>query len=613
MNIEKPQVYETRKKCLGLDRHGRQYWWSCDRIIVSSYEQQLEPDEDNKVLYYSTRKQFEELLSLLDSERYEKRLVKNLQKFNEEICRGLDLIYQLTQHTMKSKFPTSNQDDSWIGKVVSNYYSEKKIELPKSFVTKVMTRSSNLNKLADSKYFEDSIYTWTCSSDHEEDKNNNQSLVLKRVHKTAIKLTDQSNFSFKLGMEAKDYVNLFNLNRLFSNKKQQQEERDYKRHLNQKFSIILSSALNEFKWLGHVIGPTPILINTIRKSILNLEANIHSAFLCPSWPINRGDWLTIVKSSNKIQELVLSLCILESSIKPVVFYSTWYESLGHFLLDRTSNSDREERKRVEKHDRKEQIDEIDTLIRLNPIKNRLQLDHLKNINGPYQLWKQKGEEYRMTGVNSWYWLSSTRVYHKSSNIKNVKVSSIDDLNDDEKIKVANTSTINVMHELRSTGSKRIYYPKHFDKKSSPKIEFLENLLEKRIKLKEALELEKIKYSKKNNESSADSLDSKEIDSKNLNTDFEMNEHKLNQEELNEIESEISTTFYCVKPVYLYNINENKEIQRNINTKRVTKAGQLPPFNRFTTKSNKKSIFVLPDAELRKLSRASGLKLVQGKH
>lgn len=46
--------------------------------------------------------------------------------------------------------------------------------------------------------------------------------------------------------------------------------------------------------------------------------------------------------------VVLSVCI-----KPVVFASVWHDQLGHIKLQRITANDREERKRIEKKEKKD--------------------------------------------------------------------------------------------------------------------------------------------------------------------------------------------------------------------------------------------------------------------
>ena len=323
----------------------------------------------------------------------------------------------------------------------------------------------------------------------------------------------------------------------------------------------------------------------------------------------------------------------------MLFNPVWNESLGHNLLERTTLLDREERKKIEKRERREQTEEFDMLMRLGGVKYSLIPNRLKDGvwsgqgvgRGVHQLWKQRGEEYRVTGKNGWFWRSSTRVHHKCTS--QVEILKTDELTEEEENKVKTTETINVMRELRlnSDDDKRIFYPKKFNKKACPKLELLEGLLDKRVLLKKALDLEKTKDDENTSkESIADeqpklelvcySSDCRNLKQQNKSTDLKCYSHdcrklgnKLleNEDSEEEIRKETNEVFYCVKPVYLYNTTTDYIIQRKLNSKRLLVKGKLPPCSKFTTKSGKKSIFVLPSYELRKLGRSGALREVCG--
>ena len=340
MNIDKIETQKVRKRCLGYDRIGRQYWWSCDRIIIinaTNHHLNNSIDSNNeldKVYYYSTRKQFNELLESLDGINYEKQLVKNLIKLNDEIINGFDFVYQLTMHTLRDKNLLNIK--SWFELAIGNYYKENNIEL-KPINFKIITK---LNKSANSRYPNELIYIW-------DDKNQ----YLKRYNKNYVNSNQSilSKLIFKLGMDSRDYVNLFNIHSIFLNKNQHQEEKDKKRKLSYKFSL---TSVADFKWIDMQTGPNLILLHTLRRTLQNLETSIHTAFLSPNWIINRENWLTVVKDANETKTLAICLSIFESCIKPIAFNSVWYESLGFNFLERTTIADREERKKNEKRERK---------------------------------------------------------------------------------------------------------------------------------------------------------------------------------------------------------------------------------------------------------------------
>ncbi|XP_069124363.1 nucleosome-remodeling factor subunit BPTF-like isoform X2 [Argopecten irradians] len=203
---------------------------------------------------------------------------------------------------------------------------------------------------------------------------------------------------FKLGMECsfKNYVNQYATNNLALNKYQHNEERDKRRYLSHKFSLTQAS---EFKWNGVNHGKRSSVIQTLMLTIIQLESSIPSSFLHPNWPLHRQSWTNAVHMCRKPSDFSLALSILEACMKPVIFNPVWSEALGHCRLQKITSLDREEMKKREKElrKRKEEEEEGRPLVW---IKYTLGLKH--------QVWKQRGEEYRVTGGQGWRWLSATR-------------------------------------------------------------------------------------------------------------------------------------------------------------------------------------------------------------
>lgn len=689
MNIEEIETVTVRKEILGWDRHGRKYWWLCQRLIVDEAQpddqlddsQQDEPMDEmpldetqqpakSRVWYYSTRAQFNDLIAALDKVKYEKELVEVLLEMQEEIFKGFDHIYQLTQNAITVKGLMLHHVKSYIeicleeAKVreeeanrLNNSTNNADLGSSTGIITRTKTgaihqttkssetdRSTVNGKNLDAED-QNTLYVW----DYEKDDR-----VLKRMNKKYV--PNLSALLFKLGMEGKSYVNYFNVNILALNKYQQQEERDKKRQLSYKFSFTPAS---EFKWLGGMTSSRPALQNTMRKTLLHFESYLQSPFLHPNWSlhrkqfqgksktvINRFVWpnfksifnlicvsspppLAAVQVCKTAKDFAVALSILESSIKPVLFNPVWYDSLGHNLLERTTTMDREERKKIEKRERREQAEELDMLIRKGGVKYSLIPSRLKDGvwsgqgvgRGVHQLWKQRGEEYRVTGKNGWFWRSSTRIHHKCT--RRVEVLTTEQLTKEERHEVENTETINVMRALRLGNDKRIFYPKHFDKKVCAKLELIEGLLARRVRLEKALELER-KRNEKNESPDKEELKlacyspdcrAMQLDREQRNPrcySYDCRRAGLDPEDSEEeIRRETAEMFRCAKPVYLYSVNEKNEVQRRLNAKRLLGKGQLPPCSRFETRSGKKSIFILPSYELRKLSRSAALREVCG--
>lgn len=205
---------------------------------------------------------------------------------------------------------------------------------------------------------------------------------------------------FKLGMDNnyKSYVNQYTTNVIALNKPQRNEERDKKRHLSHKFSL---TPLSEFKWIGSLTGTRALLVSTLRQTILQLESNIQASFMHTNWPLLRKPWTSAVGTCVNPRDFARALIVLQACIKPVVFANVWHEQLGHVKLKRVTALEREEKKRLDKKEKKEKEDEEE--------RNRLTYNFVKYTLGlKHQIWKQKGEEYRVHGQWGWLWISAGR-------------------------------------------------------------------------------------------------------------------------------------------------------------------------------------------------------------
>ncbi|XP_012232371.1 nucleosome-remodeling factor subunit NURF301 isoform X2 [Linepithema humile] len=213
---------------------------------------------------------------------------------------------------------------------------------------------------------------------------------------------------FKLGMDNnfKSYVNQYSTNPVALNKTQRNEERDKKRHLSHKFSL---TQVSEFKWVGSLTGTRALLVSTLRQTILQLESNIQAPFMHTNWPLLRKPWTTAVGACVNPRDFARTLIVLQACIKSVVFASVWHDQLGHVKLQRVTALEREEKKRQDKKEKKEKEDEEERNRLFNFVKYTLGLKH--------QVWKQKGEEYRVHGQGGWLWVSASRRYRFSEMAK----------------------------------------------------------------------------------------------------------------------------------------------------------------------------------------------------
>ncbi|XP_053274261.1 nucleosome-remodeling factor subunit BPTF isoform X2 [Pleuronectes platessa] len=203
---------------------------------------------------------------------------------------------------------------------------------------------------------------------------------------------------FKLGQEGKYrvYHNQYSSNTLALNKHQHREDHDKRRHLSHKFCM---TPAGEFKWNGSIHGSKVLTISTLRLTIIQLENNVPAPFMHPNWASHRTNWIKAVQMCSKAREFALALAILECAIKPVAMLPIWKDSLGHTRLNRMTSMEREEKEKVKKREKK--LEDEETMLQATWVKYTFPIKH--------QVWKQKGEEYRVTGYGGWSWISKTYV------------------------------------------------------------------------------------------------------------------------------------------------------------------------------------------------------------
>ncbi|KAG7485284.1 nucleosome-remodeling factor subunit BPTF isoform X1 [Solea senegalensis] len=203
---------------------------------------------------------------------------------------------------------------------------------------------------------------------------------------------------FKLGQEGKFrvYHNQYSSNALALNKHQHREDHDKRRHLSHKFCM---TPAGEFKWNGSIHGSKVLTVSTLRFTIVQLENNVPAPFMHPNWASHRTNWIKAVQMCSKAREFALALAILECAIKPVAMLPVWKDSLGHTRLNRMTSMEREEKEKVKKREKK--LEDEETMQQATWVKYTFPIKH--------QVWKQKGEEYRVTGYGGWSWISKTYV------------------------------------------------------------------------------------------------------------------------------------------------------------------------------------------------------------
>ncbi|XP_053689324.1 nucleosome-remodeling factor subunit NURF301 [Sabethes cyaneus] len=421
ISMQEKQGMLCRQELLGYDRHGRKYWFIGRRIFI-------ENEDSSKVWYFSTEKQFKLLLSKLDAVEYEAHLCKEFEDRRDEIIRQMALTESITNQHKGGKKSYFELDNQRLAKLQEK--NDDQIEVDE-------TGEAGENGDADDKSKDGSDSNLSGSKD--DDKNTDEKHVTRsktgslgpRIlaqedkKKNLIKEDDESRLTrnrlnqisngtmyFKLGMENgfKMYVNQYSINPIALNKPQRNEERDKKRHLSHKFSLTQAS---EFKWLGGGMYSTQAqIISTLKQTIIALEQATASPFLHQNWTKLRKTWISAISSCTKAKDFARIICILQACMRGVVFASVWHEQLGHTRMYRITSAEREEKKKLEKREKRERDDEEE--------RNRMTFNFVKYSLGlKHQVWKQKGEEYRIHGQWDWVWMALGR--RKTAKVSQEKI------------------------------------------------------------------------------------------------------------------------------------------------------------------------------------------------
>ena len=224
--------------------------------------------------------------------------------------------------------------------------------------------------------------------------------IPQRMTRRTLQEISQGTLYFKLGQEGtfRQYINQFTSNPSALSKVQATEERTKRTHMSHKFSL---TEVSTFRWMGQLYGKRDMLVNTLRQTMLQLESNVPLIFMHANWQLMRKAWIQALNTSGTPREFARALTVLQCCLKPSVMLNVWYDSLGHTQLKKITQQMKDDKKKIEKRERKEAEEEAE---RLRPymtfVKYTLGLKH--------QVSKQRGEEYRAHGQHGWLWLSSCR-------------------------------------------------------------------------------------------------------------------------------------------------------------------------------------------------------------
>ncbi|XP_071028386.1 nucleosome-remodeling factor subunit BPTF-like isoform X6 [Oncorhynchus clarkii lewisi] len=294
-----------------------------------------------------------------------------------------------------SQSSITSQDDTGEGKEIGNGEGSASGWTNNRIVTRLRNPES---KLSQQKTQGDGSPTPRDSKETSPASSESEVALLGTVRKDLTVKGNLNNF-FKLGQEGKFrvYHNQFSTNTLGLNKHQHREDHDKRRHLSHKFSL---TPAGDFKWNGSIHGSKVLTISTLRLTIIQLETNVPAPFLHPNWASHRTNWIKAVQMCSKAREFALALAIMECAIKPVVMLPVWKDALGHTRLHRMTSMEREEKEKGKKREKK--LEDEETMQQATWVKYTIPIKH--------QVWKQKGEEYRVTGYGGWSWVSKTHVH-----------------------------------------------------------------------------------------------------------------------------------------------------------------------------------------------------------
>lgn len=292
---------------------------------------------------------------------------------------------------------------------------------------------------------------------------------------------ENGTYSKVLGEDGsyKSYVNHYATSG-FAYNKNQNPDRDVNRSLANKFCV---SAINSFKWYGAIDGHSHVLSATIKSTIFKFESSLPSTFIHPCWTSKRSTWMRTVNNAQEPNEFAKALSLLEASIKPVLFKPAWYDSVSFTQLFRSTFAEREEMKKTDRQPRGFErrdwyIQDIELSYKLGTaVKFSSKLKPVK-----HQVWKQRGEEYRITGLNGWTWLSSN---HRSRQTKNKLLNSKNLTNLGNSGKLKTPTTFNLMTAVNKDS------PQQMVRKciiAQPKLPPVHDFLTKRTKVRSILVL-----------------------------------------------------------------------------------------------------------------------------
>ncbi|CAB3404469.1 unnamed protein product [Caenorhabditis bovis] len=414
-----------RMRPIGRDRHGRIYWWVIRRIIVQS-------EDDSELYYYSTPPQLYQLVQSLDANYYEKDLCDFIRKRTNEI---------LEQMTLTLEMSTEKRDE-----LVKDYSQRMKCSMAEAneAIPTVYFHRDNLKRMSHIlKYCADKV----ASKDMKVEEMAEGDIVKKEEEEcevfsatmlgiTAGRLvnvfwsggyTEEELFryyyehgqekvdpfeNFRLGDQNdgsfRNYKNYYANNEMAESAHARKKISDRKKYISSKFSF-MDDTDYAFSWSiakgRNLYGNELLHSKYVEWTINKLINKIPSALFHRRWIYANKSFFDELKRANHFKKLCEVLLKLEVLLRKPIFVPQWWNGLGQFRFERTTQEQRDLQSKEFQKQKKLEADCIskdldDSFIKVNYTKT--------NGVNTYLL-RQKGEYYRNAGkhvMGGWMWISA---------------------------------------------------------------------------------------------------------------------------------------------------------------------------------------------------------------
>ncbi|CAD5210998.1 unnamed protein product [Bursaphelenchus okinawaensis] len=413
---------------LGRDRHGRTYWFVARRIFVENINR-------TEVYYYSTLPQLYNLVKNMDSEYLEKDLCEAIKDNLDRIVSDMRMTLKLTNYhrdeivknlpTKKKVIPPSylEQDNSFLmcqimAELIQSAEDDPKVE-HSMLVGDVLTALGfdDVN-LVDTFWSGGSL-----SSDELISKHNDLVEALARDEIATLNEINTNNnrgyrYSFTDG-HYREYINEYTTNELAKSSKQRNKEKDKRRYMSQRFSL-----MDEYEFVWSCPKNKDIYMNecytgrNLQQSLLKFMDSLPDELYHRMWRAEKSIFMERMnknysnqpkdaeESKSMLMELRYLLLKFECVIRKPLFTNVWWNTLGITRLNRVTSDDKDRRTKLDLRQKKEEK----ALLATDPSDCPPDVKFVKYLKKQSQLWKSKNESYRLVsrgGMGGWLWVSCT--------------------------------------------------------------------------------------------------------------------------------------------------------------------------------------------------------------